>query len=240
MLECVVCRDPKSSDHYFSEAPTSACTHKANVCKQCMASHIEAELNQKGEIISIKCPVCRSVLKFNDVRVGAAPRVFERYDTLLLRKELQSMPDFRWCKNTQCGSGQIHEGGFDRPIMKCQGCNQLSCFRHDLPWHYDRTCEEVDALLETNENDLASRAYVESNTKPCPLCAEPIEKNGGCDHMTCLPPAGCGHEFCWLCLAPYDSILRDGNHRHQSTCQYYAPYDEADDSLYDDGVDDDY
>jgi len=54
--------------------------------------------------------------------------------------------------------------------------------------------------------------------------------------MTCLPPAGCGHEFCWLCLAPYDSILRDGNHRHQSTCQYYAPYDEADDSLYDDGV----
>jgi len=32
-----------------------------------------------------------------DINLG----FFQRYDTLLLRKELQSMPDFRWCKNAQ-------------------------------------------------------------------------------------------------------------------------------------------
>lgn len=31
---------------------------------------------------------------------------------------------------------------------------------------------------------------------------------------------------CWLCLAPYADILRDGNHRHRPSCKYYAPYDE--------------
>jgi len=52
--------------------------------------------------------------------------------------------------------------------------------------------------------------------------------------MTCRPPAGCGHEFCWRCLAPYDEILRYGNHKHQVTCQYYAIYDPDMDDLLDD------
>jgi hypothetical protein len=31
----------------------------------------------------------------------------------------------------------------------------------------------------------------------CPSCRIPIEKNGGCAHMTCR----CGTHFCWLCMA---------------------------------------
>eukprot|EP01113_Clastostelium_recurvatum_P006888 TRINITY_DN1315_c1_g1_i3.p1 TRINITY_DN1315_c1_g1~~TRINITY_DN1315_c1_g1_i3.p1 ORF type:complete len:226 (+),score=51.79 TRINITY_DN1315_c1_g1_i3:83-760(+) len=43
-----------------------------------------------------------------------------------------------------------------------------------------------------------------ANTKRCPECKSPIEKNGGCMHMTCRPAAGgCGHEFCWLCRIPW-------------------------------------
>merc|ERR1712039_198814 len=35
--------------------------------------------------------------------------------------------------------------------------------------------------------------------KRCPRCNEYIEKNGGCDHMTCR----CRHEFYWTTLKPY-------------------------------------
>jgi len=206
-----------------SKAPSSDCTHVATVCKPCMTNYVESEINRKGELTAIRCPVCYETLSFNDVKRGASQPVFERYDTLLLRNGLQAMPDFRWCKNAQCGSGQIHDGGVDRPIMKCQGCKDLSCFLHDLPWHYSKTCEEMDIELEKNENELASRVYIAAHTKPCPQCREPIEKNEGCDHMTCRPPAGCGHEFCWRCLIPYAAIVREGNHLHRRTCQWYAP-----------------
>ncbi|KAG9014383.1 hypothetical protein FRB94_012789 [Tulasnella sp. JGI-2019a] len=91
------------------------------------------------------------------------------------------------------------------------------------------TCQEYNVNVRDNVDDAASRAYVESKTKPCPACREPIEKDEGCDHMTCRPPGGCGHEFCWLCLAGYEDILKHGNHHHRRTCQYYSAYDSEDD-----------
>lgn len=98
-----------------------------------------------------------------------------------------------------------------------------SCFIHDSPWHEGRTCAEYDAELKTEEEE-ANAHYYQANTKPCPECSQPIQKNDGCDHMTCRKPLGCGHEFCWRCLADYATILREGNHHHRPTCTYYAAY----------------
>ncbi|CAE6376392.1 unnamed protein product [Rhizoctonia solani] len=49
-----------------------------------------------------------------------------------------------------------------------------------------------------------------------------IEKVDGCDHITCSLPGGCGHEFCWICLADYKLILQEGNHRHNQDCSHYV------------------
>lgn len=61
----------------------------------------------------------------------------------------------------------------------------------------------IDALnsairpIDPIEMGQANQAWLNAHTKPCPRCNRPIEKNGGCDHMTC---SRCGYEFCWICL----------------------------------------
>eukprot|EP00492_Amphilonche_elongata_P005815 TRINITY_DN969_c0_g1_i1.p1 TRINITY_DN969_c0_g1~~TRINITY_DN969_c0_g1_i1.p1 ORF type:complete len:321 (-),score=96.22 TRINITY_DN969_c0_g1_i1:2-964(-) len=47
-----------------------------------------------------------------------------------------------------------------------------------------------------------SKDYMENETKQCPFCLTWIEKNGGCNHMTCHH---CRGEFCWLCFGDWST-----------------------------------
>ncbi|KAI0239870.1 hypothetical protein L0F63_002147 [Massospora cicadina] len=47
------------------------------------------------------------------------------------------------------------------------------------------------------EDDSETANWIHANTKECPKCLSTIEKNGGCNHMTCRK---CGNEFCWVCM----------------------------------------
>jgi hypothetical protein len=46
-------------------------------------------------------------------------------------------------------------------------------------------------------DSLMNAKWIVVNTKSCPNCQNHIEKNDGCNHMTCRT---CRHEFCWICM----------------------------------------
>jgi hypothetical protein len=60
------------------------------------------------------------------------------------------------------------------------------------------TCAEYQDSLNLEANHDFMR---ENGIKECPRCATPIEKDGGCNHMTC---AGCHAHICWNCLASFE------------------------------------
>jgi hypothetical protein len=222
LKECGICRC-----NAVLITASFTCTHGDLFCARCLQQHIEAEVNSKGTL-EVSCPDCRCLLEYNDVQRLASRDTFATYDRLLLRRKLQSLPDFRFCKAADCGAGQEHATGDDQPIMTCAACHTKSCYTHDVPWHDELTCAQFD-LKQANEEAEANRAFFQSKTKPCPECNVKIEKNDGCDHMTCRRGVGgCGHEFCWRCLAAYLPILREGNHHHNITCTYYAPWNDPD------------
>ncbi len=57
---------------------------------------------------------------------------------------------------------------------------------------------------DTTDANSDTARLIALTTKKCPnpatKCTVPIEKNEGCQHMTCTQ---CRHEFCWVCLRPW-------------------------------------
>ena len=97
----------------------------------------------------------------------------------------------------------------------CISCNRL--FRGDIGSRV-RTCSQKCLhIAQTKENDQLFENYFKNNanSKKCPndRCKINIEKNEGCNHMTC---SKCQTHFCWLCLY----IGKDANavYEHQSSC----------------------
>ncbi|RIA86652.1 hypothetical protein C1645_828932 [Glomus cerebriforme] len=218
--DCMICVETLSVNQF--EKITKNCSHPNDICKGCVAQHVETQLNTKGDVEGILCPFgndCGFLIEHDDVQRIVNNDLFERYDGLALKQALSNMPDFRWCKNAGCGSGQIHSGGDKEPIMTCKACGEKSCYTHDIPWHDALTCEQYNEAKKGE--DVATQDLLDRETKKCPKCGVRITKNGGCNHMTCRVQ-NCRHEFCWLCLADFNQIRRHGNHYHERTCQLYA------------------
>lgn len=101
--------------------------------------------------------------------------------TLLRRRRLQINPLFPPAVQVDCPQ---------------PGCYGLGYFGFDTVMCF--LCEHQWTPAQVNSDNSDSQDPI-SGTKRCPRCSILIEKNGGCDHMTC----NCGHEFWWSTLQPY-------------------------------------
>ena len=235
-----VCGDELSIHEFKSRLFTSACTHQVNTCNTCLGHWLDESLNSRG-FDKISCPECNSLFQYADLKFCATVGQFKRYDQLTTRAALSLIPDFHWCLSPHCRSGQIHASR--DPIFTCSDCGFKQCIRHEEPWHEGETCREYDyrkSGRKKRDEDEKTRRTIARTTKKCPgkRCGTNIEKNSGCDHMTCelnrihclregknqLTETGrkCKHEFCWICMAPYEPIRRFGNSMHTRSCLHYA------------------
>ncbi|KAL2260430.1 hypothetical protein VTK26DRAFT_5543 [Humicola hyalothermophila] len=232
--ECVVCFEFKDPSK-FPDTPLTGHCESGNLpmtCSACLSEFLRVQINT-GFSVDISCPDCAGLLSYETVRRYADAESRERYENMCVRHALQQDEDFIWCA-ADCGSGQVHDGGGGQPIVKCVSCGSKTCFLHKVPWHAGMTCEEWDMLAEPTPTEeqvsetsilqraqelRASKEIIDRTTKPCPNCKWNIEKNGGCDHMTCIH---CLHQFCWECMADFCVIIRTDNDAHREDCPYHT------------------
>ena len=74
-------------------------------------------------------------------------------------------------------------------------CHHAWCFNCRVQAHKPCSCELTKKWLSLCSTDKENVTWIRAYTKQCPKCNNHIEKNQGCNHMTCR----CGYEFCWLC-----------------------------------------
>ncbi|VEU22753.1 DEKNAAC103798 [Brettanomyces naardenensis] len=82
------------------------------------------------------------------------------------------------------------------PTVQCSHKHEFcySCLKGD---HSPCPCSIAEKWEKKCKDDTETAHWITANTKDCPECSMPIEKNGGCNHMQCR---NCNYEFCWVCL----------------------------------------
>lgn len=222
-IECNICCRRGSETEIPTGKVTPLCLKERTVCKDCLQKHIRnAILFNRGRYDNIRCICthedCPLTLDYGHIQKYADEDTFRRFDEALLCQTLDIESEFFWCSRLGCGSGQIHYEGRNNPEVICHACGHRSCFTHKCDWHEGLTCEQYDAAQPTSTTEPSSS----SGYLQCPKCSHGIEKLDGCDHVTCR----CGHEFCWICQAPYEGpngIWKCGNSVHKNTCRHYRP-----------------
>jgi len=194
-FSCELCLE----DVDFAETHAMACNHR--YCKDCYATHIDPE---SRACVFTRCPNgdCRLAVGRSTMAAVLPSEGFDRYWRWVMQRFVASAhtPALKACPTPGCEQVIHNSDKGSYPEVTCAGCSKRWCFQCREEPHRPATCEQVLAWKEkTNETDLTS-LWIKANTKKCPKCDHVINKDAGCQHMTC---DRCHHQFCWLCMRPY-------------------------------------
>ncbi|KAL5201283.1 hypothetical protein ABZP36_035637 [Zizania latifolia] len=197
-LVCAICFD----QYPAGEMRSAGCSHF--YCHDCWREYVHVAVCDGPRCLSLRCPdpKCSVAVARELIDVVANDEDRARYATFSLRSYVEESNKIKWCPGPGCTVAMefVGSGGDKQNDVKCRHGHEF-CWQCGEEAHRPVSCETVRAWLEKNALESETASWVLANTKHCPKCRRPIEKNRGCMHMTCHPP--CLHEFCWLCLGSW-------------------------------------
>jgi hypothetical protein len=188
-VECAVC---------LTDTPKNAVACQTHpVCQECTVAAMKACTSAHAFLACVD-PACPRSTTLHQLLPLVPPLVlaarleqFQNQQDTSVRTAAQLYKQIH-CDECETAFVVAHEDrSISRP-MRCPGpeCKTTyhgSCGR---PWHGETPCEKDEA---------EAAILLQKDVKECPQCRTAIEKNNGCNHMTCV---ACKHEFCWTCSQP--------------------------------------
>ncbi|KAH7916599.1 hypothetical protein BJ138DRAFT_1121710 [Hygrophoropsis aurantiaca] len=200
----------------FDDSQTSflglSCDHL--FCSGCWNAYATTKIREEGEHM-IRCMAEDCSLVVPDATVqnilGDDTATWERFQELLVRHFVGSNPNLKYCPYPSCTytvscSAAAHKSALTTmvPTVRCGAAvtpPHKFCFGCPIEAdHRPVICGVAKMWLKKCRDDSETANWIKSNTKECSKCQSTIEKNGGCNHMTCKK---CKHEFCWVCMGPW-------------------------------------
>lgn len=239
---CIVCYSDFANKTDPNCEPISLdCKHE--FCLGCWKDHLK-EIIVNGNKKSLKAPCqqngCNLVVPhsmfgkiFGEGKKTGKSRqdiednqIYNKY----MRWHCQSFTDdnknVKWCpysKECDYAAERVSDTQYSN-IVNCI-CRNSFCFRCGHEQHRPADCDMFKEWELKNSSESENLNWIIANTKMCPnkTCQRPIEKNQGCNHITCKL---CAHEFCWICLGEWKE-------HNSTTGGYYKcnKFDEKDPNL---------
>ncbi|VDC00836.1 unnamed protein product [Peniophora sp. CBMAI 1063] len=142
---------------------------------------------------------CATAISFAQIRELLGPEDESRLLEASARAHISSHPDeFHYCPTPDCEV--IYRPARAGTFIRCTSCLVLVCAHCHVEEHAGLSCAEHKDSLRPHA-ELFARWKLENGVKSCPRCSADIQKNGGCNHITC---ASCKIHICWVCMKTFD------------------------------------
>ncbi|GAB2287126.1 Probable E3 ubiquitin-protein ligase ari8 [Dionaea muscipula] len=195
-MTCGIC-----FESFPSEAMSAApCGHP--FCNLCWSGYVGTAINDGPGCLMLRCPdpSCSATVGQDMIIVVASEEDKEKYARYFLRSYIEDNRKAKWCPAPGCEYAVEFVVGCGSYDITCH-CSYSFCWNCTEEAHRPVDCTTVAKWILKNSAESENMNWILANSKPCPKCKRPIEKNQGCMHITCTPP--CKFEFCWLCLGSW-------------------------------------
>lgn len=149
----------------------------------------------EGQSRRVRCmaPKCNSICDEAVIRklvIARRPDLAERFERFLLESYIEDNDTVKWCPSIpHCGNA-IRVKGDIYCEVECT-CGWQFCFNCSLQAHSPCSCVMWELWIKKCRDESETVNWITVNTKPCPKCHKPVEKNGGCNLVACI----CGQAF---------------------------------------------
>lgn len=184
----IECMQAACCDHFF--------------CQSCWAGYAHTSIRDGPGCLSLRCPNpdCNAAVGEEMILVLVSEEDKEKYRRYILRSYVEANRRAKWCPAPGCEYAVEFTPGNGLQDVTCD-CGHHFCWNCSEEAHRPVECTTVARWILKNSAESENMNWILANSKPCPKCKRPIEKNLGCMHITCTPP--CKFEFCWLCLGAW-------------------------------------
>jgi len=220
-LDCQICYESVERQHVIG----GICSHY--FCKECYKEYAKVKILTDGES-ALKCPgyQCTAYIEdavifelFSQPNNPESVTVTRQYKFLMIDAFVSQNRSMLFCSTPDCDvilkiAPHDHNVGVE---VSCT-CKNSICSSCGNKWHDPVQCGLLHQWKKKCDDDSETYNWIHANTKECPKCKATIEKDGGCNHVVCRNQS-CRYEFCWVCLANWQS--------HGSTFYNCNRYNEA-------------